>query len=382
MEEGFAGHVSRLLCIMPSAVLRQVSRFFSLYFVQLRIAAVGAMQQGTDGTQDSPFLPSEQLPSGDHSSMPAPPAQTPANVLRSSPSDKCDDAPAAGPSTTPNSDSCDCASDKNAAAPCKECDELSFPSCDDWCYPDCDPLWTVRADSLFLNRSSPGSKLLLTDHDNFFNFDASEFKFPVQIGWDIDLQRRLDGDWSVEGRFFDLGVRGANATAPQAPAGGGVLYANGNVAGIFNLGAVNSSLNYESRLQSVEINLRRDYCPNLTLLAGVRYFQLTDEITVDQVAVNNSGYDQQQLKAYNGLIGFQLGADATLWSQGRFSLETGGRVGVYGDAARNHLSFASYNYIVQSGTNDGAAAFVTEASVRASYKLTDRWSVVAGYEFL
>ena len=354
------------------------------------VRPVAGAMQGTSETQDSPFLPSERLPA-DNRSMPAPP--TPAIRPGSSPSDKSSDAPApaanaassttsSSGTTTSNSGSIGTACDKNCGGSAAQSDDLAFPSCDDWTYPACDPLWTVRADSLFLNRSSPNSKTLLTDDEAFKTFDANQFEFPVQFGWDIDLQYRLACDWSIDARYIDVGVHGASATAPQTPEGGGVLYGGTNVAGILNQGALDSTLSYDSRLQSVEINLRRDYCPNLTLLAGVRYLQLTDEITVDQVTTNNLVHDEQQLKAYNGLIGFQIGADATLWSQGRFSLESDVRAGIYGDAARNHLSFASYNYSVETGTHAGSAAFVGEASVRASYKLTERWSFVAGYELL
>ncbi len=125
-------------------------------------------------------------------------------------------------------------------------------------------------------------------------------------------------------------------------------------------------------------------CCNAALLAGVRFLDLTDGITVEQRTTCNCVDACQDLRTSNYLVGFQIGGDATLYRCCRFSLESDVKAGIYGNAARNHFAYDSryFQRYDESGCGAGSAAFVGEFGIRASYQVVGPWSIVAGYELL
>ena len=147
-----------------------------------------------------------------------------------------------------------------------------------WVFEPCEPLWTASAEALFLNRSKPAYQTLLICNCAKPIFDANQFDFPVQFGGEIDVRRRLVGDWSVEARWFGVSNRSANAEGSLTNNGAGVLYNSPSAAtGIFGAGQVASRLNYSSQLQDAEINIRKEINCDVTLLAGVRFLALYDD---------------------------------------------------------------------------------------------------------
>jgi hypothetical protein len=275
---------------------------------------------------------------------------------------------------------------------------LVWPSTDSINYGTCDPLWTASAEGLFLNRSRPAHQSLLVDNAGTSIYDANQLDFPTQLGWEIDVQRRVCCDWSVEALYFQLGGENAKDLT-LSTFGAGVPYNTPPAAtGIFGgPGPVLTGLDYSSKLQNVEFNARRELTPNVSLLAGVRYLGLyEDGLTIEQLATFSNPSpalpsligDIQKFSVFNNLIGFQVGADATFLRWGRFSLEGNFKAGIYGDAASNRISYdyastsplALYHFV--SGTTGGSAAFVGELGIRETCQIVGGWSIFAGYDLL
>jgi hypothetical protein len=265
-----------------------------------------------------------------------------------------------------------------AEPPCAGCQGCGGGCCDG-CWA---PLWTVRADALLLDRSRLPSQTLLVNGVFAPLFNANQFDEPVQVGWEIDVTRRLNCDWDVEARYFDLGGQSANSPTITSSNGAGVLYAP-TAQGLF-FPPVNTSLSYTSRLQDVELNARRGLNDWLTVLAGFRYLDLDDRILVKELTVTAGADATQKLEGFNSLVGFQIGADASLWRRGSFSVDALVKAGIYDDLARNALTYDSTSLAVHSATGASAdrAAFCGEIGITLNYELTQRLSVRGGYELL
>ncbi|MGD0381956.1 MAG: BBP7 family outer membrane beta-barrel protein [Thermoguttaceae bacterium] len=269
-----------------------------------------------------------------------------------------------------------------AASSCPSCQQCCECCCNDYC----DPVWTVRADALFLNRSRLPDQTLLVNGLVAPLFNANQFDLPVQMGWQIDLTRRLNCNWDLEARYFDLGGQSATPPTISSPFGTGVIFAPGTpgiAQGIFNP-PVNTNLAYTSRLQNVEINACRSLNGRLSLLAGVRYLNLDDRIQVNELTTVGGIDATQQLAGFNDLVGFQIGADAIVVRRGRFSVDTLLKAGVYDDLARNAFTYDStvFGAHVATGASASNVAFCGEIGITLTYDLTERLSIRGGYQLL
>lgn len=270
------------------------------------------------------------------------------------------------------------------------CEVGCEPSCDNGCDPSlwrpCTPIWRVQADALFLTRSNPRTETLLVDQAGTAIFNAQNVHFPTQIGWAIDLTRRLNDDWEVEGKYFNLGGQSARTSPFVGINGAGVLY-NHNTAdaiGIFNVDTF-STVSYASDLQSIEINGRRRLSDDITFLMGARYIGLNDGgILVIQQALGGLVDARQQIDATNDMIGGQLGIEAVGWRRGRLSIDSYIKAGIYGNRASNRLAYDSNFFGVHASTGAKTAntAFLGEMGVTGRFEVGRGWFLHAGYQII
>jgi hypothetical protein len=275
-----------------------------------------------------------------------------------------------------------CPGPQPVAASCPSgqgCCEICGPECCEGC---CPPTWTVRADGLFLNRSQLPGQTLLVDGTFKPQFNANQFDLPVQLGWQIAVARRLNDDWELEARYFDLGGQGATSPTISSSVGAGVPFAT-TPQGLF-FPPLNTNLSYSSRLQDVELNARRSLNDRVSVLAGVRYLQLDDRILVSQLTTVGGFDATQQLDGFSQMVGFQVGGDAVLLRRGGFSLDTSLKAGIYGDLARNAFTYDSTALAVHgaSGASATNVAFCGEIGITATYDLTQQMSLRGGYQLL
>jgi hypothetical protein len=163
-------------------------------------------------------------------------------------------------------------------------------------------------------------------------------------------------------------------------------------------GADQVDVRYSSDLHSLELNCVKCCCQCCSccrtlrwdLLCGIRYLRLGEDLTLQSnnlVAppAVNAIYD---IDVDNNLYGFQLGTRMTRWRDQRIGLEMTCKVGVYGNDARqsqyivDDIGATPFNLRPPTGDSAGSVAFVGEFSLIPMYRLTDVWSVRAGYNLL
>ena len=89
---------------------------------------------------------------------------------------------------------------------------------------------------------------------------------------------------------------------------------------------------YASRLYNAEVNVRWNPWPRVTVLAGFRWVNLSEElegILLPPTAHGTGPFWDTQTK--NNLYGFQIGAEAKLLERGRFSIGGVGKAGIFDD---------------------------------------------------
>jgi hypothetical protein len=263
-------------------------------------------------------------------------------------------------------------------------DDISC-GCSDCRQECCQPLWTFRADAMFLNRSGMRDQPFLINGSLNNIVDANQLDLPMQIGWELDLARRLKGPWAVEARYFNLGGQSVTVPGVQSGSGAGVQYFN-DALGIFEVNTT-SDLKYSSQLQNVEVNLHKDVTDNLTLLAGFRYMNLDDGgiLIVQRDIPGTYGVDaRQQVEAFNELFGVQIGADAVLLRRNRFTISGDIKAGIFDDKARNRFSYDSNYFQIHALTGASAynTAFAGEVGVKGAYEVNKHISIFGGYRLL
>lgn len=260
--------------------------------------------------------------------------------------------------------------DKPAPAAAAECPSLS--DCE--CYSPC---WTIRAGTLFLDRDPASRRALVTetaDPASTALLNAGQLDPGVAWGFEVSAIRHqfLGTRWDLEGRYF--GIDGWNAVVGPvaAPAGSTIQFATP----VALPGAADLTASYHSELRNAEINFRRPVNDWLQLLLGVRYMGLNENLAMNAdfggTAVTG------RVRTTNDLWGFQLGADATLWSRDRLTIEMLGKAGVFNNSIVSHTT-------IDADFADGRldhTAFVGEVGLTGCYQLSRSWSLRAGYQVL
>src|SRR5262245_34718757 len=192
------------------------------------------------------------------------------------------------------------------------------------------PTVSGAIDLVVLGRSAPKAQPML--FDNFGNtlFDAANFGNPAQAGARLNLTFFDHWDWDF---MFDFLFMGEMSSQKTVDASGGVnLCCYQGVA----LAPVDTAT-IRSNLNTGEFNFRRRLSPQLALLLGVRFLELSEDLDFNQGG-GRGGYTSQ---SGNRLFGGQIGAEGVvpLWGYGR--LFAVGKYGIYNDRFDIHAHATS-----------------------------------------
>jgi Putative beta barrel porin-7 (BBP7) len=247
------------------------------------------------------------------------------------------------------------------------------------------PWRRLQVNALLLNRTSLPPRTLLADGTFTPLYDAQQINLPFQPGFEIDFQRSLGCNWpcdSIDARYFNVG--GTPETTPEltTPGGAGVLF------GDFPRGALAtatafSTLHYNSRLQSAELNFQHATFDNVTFLMGARYLNFSDHLLIEQRT--NTGFEADHgFHGVNDLFGAQIGLNAVLTRCNRLQIDSVLKAGVYNNNAINRITYDTnfFNIHTSSGTNSDQTAFCGEAGLNLSYAVTDCLTLRGGYQTL
>lgn len=349
-------------------------------FVSLALLSAAVAQNWGDAPLPEPWdgFPVISATAGD---APAAPADRSRYRLISTPADKAPSPPPPAPPLSPDPVIKDSA--PTPLTPIAEragCDGSSWEACFADC---CGPLWTVRSDAIFLHRSKPDDLVLATDGAGGVLLDASRFDFDFHAGFDVSLRRHdvFGTCWDLEALYFGIDDWSAAVGPVVTPGGLWVEFAV-PVGWPEGDGSVNAL--YRSELHNVELNGWRQLTPWLSFLAGFRYLSLEEQlITESEIIDGPRSVALGTVRASNDLFGFQIGADARVWSGPCLDLNCVLKAGVYSNDPSNSAVLIIDGITVgQSRASERHTTFVGELDFSGTYRLNPCWAVRGGYQLL
>lgn len=280
------------------------------------------------------------------------------------------------------------------------------------------------AEALFLERNN-GSRdqpvIVTLDIDGNIEqtfLATSDLDFGFDPAVRVVAGHRLGHGWAIEGAYLGL-FESASSAFTAAPAQDTDLTFPrelGYVSNVFSdIGK--ARLDYWSALHSAELNLVHchdccapcdkgpgDHCPasdgacrrscgTLEWLAGFRYLHLQETFNIDAErqqttpGPTDTESGSYHVRTHNDLYGAHVGARVRRWGP-RLGWEAVGKAGMFGNGAQQEqfvLDWAeggSFPRRSLTSAASGQVAFVGELNVTGIYRLTDVWSVRAGYNLL
>ena len=301
--------------------------------------------------------------------------------------------------------------------------------------PQSAPRWTFSAETIVLGRTGGANQTLvgLLPGDTQFAatanaaasavgaFNSNQFWQGFSAGPKISATYRDESGMGVEFSYFNIFTQSATKTiGPTNPANPSdsdwlVMYAPGAFWQTQDFPYQGMAWKDSTNLYSAEANGRLDLSPRVTVLGGLRWLQLNDELVgwltpADRAQPQWKGPCLFPVPATSGcalsnvpnptggsaviyppfwtastrnnLYGAQIGVDAKLLEIGRFSIDGLIKAGVFDNSAEQKtvVSMSKILYSTQAAAN--RAAFVGEAELQAKYQLTKALAFKVGYEAL
>lgn len=252
------------------------------------------------------------------------------------------------------------------------------------------PRWVGQADVLLLWQGNvPSTPLLTLDADPFpVELAGNQLPYVMGTGPRTAVLFNIDRCHAIEANYFNAGnfssVR--NFTAPEA---GSLAWA---ALGNYNIGdIIGGSVATAGRIQSFELNWRKRYSPTVTWLAGFRWIEWNDSLTLNDSfdnGVDPAGTDSLSARSGNDLYGGQLGLDALLLTLFESTIRFNGvaKAGVYGNPnASTTMTVDSSDptrLVATSYTANGSSTgFFGEVGVNGAVRLSEHLYWRAGYNF-
>ncbi len=224
----------------------------------------------------------------------------------------------------------------------------------------------------------------------------------------IGVNYRDPSGYGVELSYFTaLGLKASRNVGPEAPGQWLVMRAPGTFWQTQDYAYQSIVWRDDTRLHSLEANARLDLSRRVTLLVGVRWLQLRDQLegTLDPadlgqplwkfnipsrlsdavpqpgsaVVINPPFWTSV---ASNNLYGVQVGARATLWEIDRVAIEGVAKIGLFDNHATQTTLVSMQKQVYPAYAATNAVAFVGQGGVAAKYRLSDRVALKLGYEAL
>jgi hypothetical protein len=259
--------------------------------------------------------------------------------------------------------------------------------------PCCGPRWTASADVIILERIGSFNQTLVATEPatvpvkDLYNtpgaevLNANDLHPGFSGGPRLGLIHHGGADGDLEVLYFQIdGWNAARSIGPD-PNDWLVMKAPGGFAqGQDNKGTQMMAWDYTSRLYNAEVNVRWNPWPRVTVLAGFRWLNLSEELQGNLPPQRTVPFWDTQTK--NNLYGFQIGAEGKLFERGRFSIGCTGKAGLFDNHAEETTSVSIYRVLFGDSAQTDGAAFVGETGVQCKYQVTQRLSLRAGYEAL
>jgi hypothetical protein len=254
----------------------------------------------------------------------------------------------------------------------------------------CGPRWTASADSIILDRIGSVPYTLVEtvpanqspSHPGTEMLNATDLHQGFSGGPRLDLIHHGDDDGDLEFLYFQIDGWNVCRSVGPTPNEWLVMRAPGDFLQTQDdFLTQRMAWDYSSRLYNAELNARWNPWRRVTVLAGFRWVNLSEElegVLLPSTSHGTGSFWDAQTK--NNLYGFQIGVDAKLLQYNRFSIASVLKAGMFD----NHVEEASLVRMTRVQFGDSAStnhlAFLGEIGVQCKYQVTPRLSLKAGYE--
>ena len=245
-------------------------------------------------------------------------------------------------------------------------------------------VWIGQVDALWLWRGNVPSLPLATDLQGGVVLDANDVNTIAATGPRVGIIRRLGECYAIEGNYLNVGTFSGDASLPDS--GEGYVAANlGNISPVGEITSATASV--WSVFKSAELNGRSWSGGSITWLAGFRWVEWDDRMSVDYDYGPDSGFDSFGARTGNNLYGGQVGADMRLWNtEGLLRVDGIAKAGVF----YNHSAYqrTAADFVDSAGAitplgsvdaTDDTVSFMGEVGVNASVSITRWLAWRAGY---
>lgn len=285
--------------------------------------------------------------------------------------------------------------------------------------PEGAPRWTVSAEAIVLERLGgvnrtlvervPGTVPFL---DTFMApgteaFNSNQFRQGFSAGPKISLRYQGGSGYGAELSYFNIVDQSdTRAIGPDSPADWLVMRAPGLFWQTQDFPYQAMAWSATTNLYSAEANGRLDVSRGVTVLAGVRWLQLNDNLQGTLLPADVTAPTWKQgcpfcnifqitsggpagnyppfwnASTTNNLYGVQIGVNGKLLELGRFSLDGLIKVGLFDNHAGQSTGVSLQKVVYPSQATTNQAAVVSEAGLQLKYQLIEGLALKAGYEAL
>jgi len=259
------------------------------------------------------------------------------------------------------------------------------------------PRWTASAEFMLWDRIGTVRETLVTTYpvpppppmpqlivgqgtDQLYSDDLTQgFAGGPKVG----LTYHADNGCGCEVSFFQIDgwgnarstPSGADITPVFAAPGDFVQTTDGEYKGQYQ----NMGWGYATRLYNAEINLHWDLCSRVTMLAGVRWVNLWENLqgTIEPSDRTSPFWDTT---TRNNLYGIQLGEDWIIFNRGRFSIHGLVKAGIFDNSADETSGVSIFRTVHWESASTNQLAFLGEIGLQCKCQLTQNLLLKIGYE--
>jgi hypothetical protein len=260
----------------------------------------------------------------------------------------------------------------------------------------CDPHWTVSADFIILDRVGSVSYTLVEKVSSSVPYkdlrhtfgpellNANELHQGFSGGPRLGLIHHGDDGYDLEVSYFQIDGWDVSRSIGPTPNDWLIMRAPGSFLQTQNdYPTLQQRMvwDYDSRLYNAEVNVRRNLWPRMTVLAGFRWVNLTEDlegILLPSMVHSTGSFWDTQTK--NNLYGLQIGADAKLLERDRFSIDGLLKTGIFDNRIDEATTVRMARLQFPESASTNHLAFLGELGVQCKYRVTQRLSLKAGYE--
>lgn len=200
---------------------------------------------------------------------------------------------------------------------------------------------------------------------------GDDFDFGLSAGVEASVGVTVFGDEVIEARLMYSEMAATSSIVTPGSFIG---------VGFTGPGGTTAASEYDTTFLSGEINWKHAYNDRVTVLAGLRGFDIADTMrTVLGANVATGLYE-----AENTLLGAQVGAQMALVGSGPFQLDLSGKVGVYSNRSNAGIREFQGGSFIGEFQSDRVTetSYAAELGLTARYQLSETTQLTAGYQAL